>query len=58
MYSLTFKATILEWISNTKVKRHILPPEIVNPSLTLWEAWIVELEAEVDTKNNKRSIDT
>jgi hypothetical protein len=58
MYSLTFKATILEWISNTEVKRHILPPEVVNPSLTLWETWIVELEAEVDTKNNKRSIDT
>ena len=40
---------ILEWIAHTKVKRHILPLEIMYPTLSNRVTWVVELKTEVDT---------
>ena len=39
----------LEGVANTKVQRHITPTEVMYPSLSLGESWIVELYTEVDT---------
>ena len=49
---------ILERIADTKVKRHILPLKVMNPSLTNRIAWVVKLKTEVDTKDDKCCIDT
>ena len=48
----------LEWITDTKVQRHVLPLEVVDPSLTYGVTRVMELKTEVDTKDNKRGVDT
>ena len=48
-YSVLPSGAILEWIAHAKVKRHILPLEIMYPTLSNRVTWIVELKTEVDT---------